>query len=91
MSTYPVVPASGSRLIDCLSFRWLKPVRGFGPTVHLIERDIAYTVPKALCGALPTKTERGTPTWRVVHARGVRICMACHAASCVEPSRIDWG
>lgn len=88
--SYPSSPAVGSRLIDCLSFRYLKPVRGFGPTVHLIERDLAYTVPKALCDAEPTKTERGTPTWRAVHAKGVKICMTCHAKSCAEPSRIDW-
>lgn len=80
----------GSRLVDCLSFRWLKPVRGLGPAVHLIERDIAYTVPPALCTAQPTVTARGTPTWRVVHAKGVKICNACHAKACAEPSRIDW-
>lgn len=81
-----------SPLIDCLSFRWLKPVRGFGPAVHLVERDILYTVPLALCGARPTVTERGSPTWRVVHAKGVRICNTCHALSCdrAKPSRIDW-
>lgn len=87
---YPLAPSTGSRLIDCLSYRYLKPVRGDGPTVHLVERDIAYTVPLALCGAEPTMTERGAPTWRQVHAVGVHICMGCHALSCSVPSRIDW-
>lgn len=121
-------PSVGTPHVDCLDVRWLKPVRGLGPAVHLVERELApitiglrppgcvvllqgrvvagpfkvleaeafaramRIVPKALCGALPTRTERGSPTWRIVHAKGVRICMGCHAESCCsKPSRIDWG
>jgi hypothetical protein len=83
-------PLVGSRHVDCLSFRWLKPVRSNGSVVHYVEREAMRDVPNALCGERPPSTERGTKRWRIVHAAGGKVCASCHASSCDTPSRIDF-
>jgi hypothetical protein len=67
------------------------PVRSAGAVIHLAPRDGSTygEPPRALCGEQAPRTERGTPRWRV-HAAGGKVCGTCHAASCAEPTRIDW-
>lgn len=85
--------AAGSRLVDAVLYRWLRGVRQYGSIVHYVLRDEVDRKPVpgvTLCGATAPHTERGTRRWRIVHGAGGKVCGTCHAASCSEPSRVDW-
>jgi hypothetical protein len=82
-------------LVDSPVVVWLVPVKGGDAVVHLVRRDERDFSPKAgapsLCGYRGRFDARFVRySWTRVRKPARTHCVACWAAGCKKPTRIDW-
>jgi hypothetical protein len=77
-------------LVSNQNYRTLLPVRGATEHVHLVPATTSVEG-LSLCGQTGPLDKYGrTKFQRIRRGGGRKLCNACHAASCREPTRIDW-
>ncbi len=81
----------GSRLIDSPAYQVIWPVKDGVGVAHYVRAEdsrkgrVGLAGP-SLCGRMP---ESGAPLrWRHLSKAPDRVCNACHAAACGEPTRV---